>query len=314
MTVEQISERHNYTIGTLYHKLSGFIKSGFITTGTIKGYATTDNSLKLGKYYKLTGKGITYLRESGYELEKNAEDLRISDFRVQNILHYNDMVTHFSSHVWSVLDSRQVKLRRSLNRGDVVDGMLISPEKREYIFYLLLNKVSNYRMIKLILELNRNEYSDVILFFNSKGGFKSVLNEMLLNAEVYKYNSFRLMPLVYGMRYLAYYNDSQVLFNYLEDEFNIYAVEKNKNERYQVDFKTIVEYKGTEYYLVSMLDHNLTNLHFIKNYTKERYEQDGRKILLLRTDLIDYKDYLAGIHHVEYMEVNTNEFMNYPTR
>lgn len=313
MTVEQISERHDYTVGTLYHKFREFRKSGLITTGTISGYTVTDDNLKKGKYYRLTGKGVTHLNELGYELEGSVEGLRISEFRVQNVLHFNDLMIYLSSHVWSVLDSREVKRKKNYNRGDIVDGMLISPDEKEYLFYLFLNKVSEARMVKIKLELNKYRFSDIILFTRSREVFKSVLKEMLLSAEVFKYNSFRVLPLGYGKRYLAYYNDSQVLFNYLEDKFNIYELDKDEVERYQVGFNTVVEYEGNEYYLINMLDHDLTHIHFIKRYTRERYKQDGRKILLLTMDLINYREILEGIDHVKYIEIETNEFMNYPT-
>lgn len=54
-------------------------------------------------------------------------------------------------------------------------------------------------------------------------------------------------------------------------------------------FEKLVEYNGQEYYLVNMLDHNLTNLQHVKNFINERAKNDGRKVLLLTGSLANYR-------------------------
>jgi len=60
---------------------------------------------------------------------------------------------------------------------------------------------------------------------------------------------------------------------------NIYKVRREADELYAADFD-IVDYKGEEYYFVNLLDHNLVNVHKAKYYTREKYEKDGRKLLI----------------------------------
>src|SRR5699024_2367300 len=139
-------------------------------------------------------------------------------------------------------------------------------------------------------------------------------SEMLKNAEVYTYNSFRVMPFGYGKTYLRYYEDFQVVLDYLDDRFGIQKLEKHEDRYYQNNFKTVIEYENNEYYLVSMLDYDLTNLHRIRNYTKERFGTDGRKVLLLSDSRknVNYEKILGKMDHVEYLYIDVNDFMKYP--
>jgi len=327
LVVEQIARRHGYTKGSMYHKLGRLRKRGYISTQNIKGFSS-QGGLQ-GKCYRITDVGINFLREQGYDIEITASALRVSDMRVPTLITTNDLFEEFSSQGWETLDSRELKVNYNLNRGLNLHGMLSSPnlssqdgelssqgfDQRNYPFYILLEGTSDDFIKRIRGEVERlQQFSDLIFFTKNVEVFQRTFSEMLMNADVFTYRSFRILPYGYGVRYLIYYDNFQVLLNYLEDRFNIYEVFKSDSEYYQNYFETVVEYEGDEYYLVNMLDYNLTNLYHIRNYTNERYKEDGRKVLLLSDSKrnVNYQKILEGIGHVEYLYVDVEDLMNYP--
>lgn len=325
LMVDQLARRHDYTKGSMYHKLSRLRHRGFVATQNIKGFSS-QGGLQ-GKCYKITNKGISYLKKHGYELSLKAESIKVSDMRVPTLIITNDLFEQFSNKGWKVLDSRELKEQYKLNRGLNLHGMLSSPnissrdissqgfEQRNYPFYILLEGTSDAFIKRIRGEVGRlQQFSDLIFFTKNVDVFQRTFSEMLMNADVFTYRSFRVLPYGYGMRYLIYYDNFQVLLHYLEDRFEIYEVSKSQNNYYQNYFKTVVEYEGNEYYLINMLDYNLTNLYHIRNYTNERYNEDGRKVLLLSDSKrnVNYQKILEGIGHVEYLYIDVDDLMNYP--
>src|SRR5699024_9040784 len=156
------------------------------------------------------------LKEYGYDLVYNADSLRVSDYRVPILLETNDMIMDFASHGWSIKDSRQTKSIYDLNRGDNLHGLLTSPTKSEYPFYIFLNNTSDRHITRIRKEVNRYNFSDIILFVNSQAIFRKVIVEMLRKADIFTYKTFRVLPLGYGKRYLYYYDDKSLLYSFLE--------------------------------------------------------------------------------------------------
>src|SRR5699024_4197961 len=102
--IDQLSTRLGYTKGSLYHFLARLLKSRFILSKGIKGYTIEDE--RKGKYYAIANKGITFLRENGYQAIHNAGALRVSDMPVPYQLEVNNLEYEFMKKGWSFLDSR----------------------------------------------------------------------------------------------------------------------------------------------------------------------------------------------------------------
>lgn len=64
-----------------------------------------------------------------------------------------------------------------------------------------------------------------------------------------------------------------------------------------------------------MLNNNLANIHHIKQYTREKYMEDGRKLLLLMdiatNSVIRYEELLETVHHIEYIEISPTLLVKY---
>jgi len=313
LTIDQLTPRFTYKKSYMYKLVSNLFKSGLILTGDIKGF-TNESGIR-GRYYRISNKGIKILKENGYpDLKYNAEDLKVSDVRVPIEILFNDVHYEMTKHGWRVYGSRESKEKYGINRTDNLNGVLSSPVfNREYPFYIFQFQfeMSEQYIGRIIGEINRYKFENIALFTTTKEMFLKVTNIMMNKAEIFTYNTFMVLPLQYGLQYLLNYAEGDMLFNFLEDEYDIYKVEKEEGVNYEADFEHIVLYNGEEYYLANFLDFNLVNFHRAKYYRKEHYEKDGRKILALINDRMNYLEILRNVHHTEYIHVPAEELMNY---
>lgn len=313
MSIEQLVKRSTYTLGTMYHKVSDLQKRGLILAGDIRGFTVEGG--RRGRYYRISNKGITLLKEWGYDVTYTADDLRVSDYRVPILLETNDLFFDFSSQGWSIMDSRATKNVYELNRGDNLHGMITSPRHKKYPFYIFLNNTSDKHITRISREVNRYSFSDIILFVNSKAIFQKVFVEMLREADIFTYRSFRILPLGFGKRYLLHYDDEELLLDYLEDNYDLIVTSASKDKNSRDGFTTTVKYKGKKYYLVNMLDHNLSNIHHIHQYTNERYERSGKRLLLLTDGTVNYPEFLRGnTSFIDFLQIDNRSLMAYPNK
>lgn len=316
LTIDQLVVRFSYTKATMYHYISRLIKSGFVVTGDVKGF-TNESGIR-GRYYKISNKGITLLKKNGYpHLKYVSADLKVSDTRVPIEILFNDIHYELTKEGWRVYGSRESKEKFGINRGDNLTGVLSSPVfSNEYPFYIFQFhfEMSDQYTGKIISEVNRYLFNNIVFFTTTKEMFMKVVEIMLDKAQIYTYSTFRVLPLQYGLQYMLHYAEGDMFFNFLEDEYDIYKIEKEEEINYEAEFDHIVIYNDKEYYLANFLDFNLVNIHKSKYYRKEHYEKDGRKILALINDQMDFKERLANVHHIEYVTIPVKGLINYIKR
>ena len=209
LTIDQLTSRFDYKKSYMYKLVSNLFKSGLVLTGDVKGF--TNQSGIRGRYYRISNRGINFLRDNGYDLSYSAEDLKVSDLRVPTEIMFNNIYLDFSSRSWSVQGSREVKKKYGINRGDNLNGVLSSPVLKDYPFYIFLENTSDKWLKRVVNEINKYSFSDIILFTVSKSTFEQVINEMLEHADVFTYSTFRIMPMKYGTRYMLNYVDNEIL-------------------------------------------------------------------------------------------------------
>ena len=304
LTIEQHSVRLRYTKGSLCHFLARLLKSGLIQSKGIKGYTVNDE--RKGKYYSVLNKGITFLSDNDYEVPLRAEDIKMSDMRVSYELEVNNLANEFQLIGWSLLSIREVKREYGLNRGDNLHGSLSSPVLKEYPFYLFLNndRISNRWLNRVVREVNKYGFRNMILLTDGEETFKRVFQAMFSKVEAFTYEQFMLMSLRFGKEYMKHYVDTDLLYDFIRDEVDIVRVEQEAGVDYHTSFE-LVEFEGDEYYLANMLNNNLANIHHIKQYTREKYMEYGRKLLLLMdivtNSVIRYEELLETVHYIEYI-------------
>src|SRR5699024_7421579 len=108
-----------------------------------------------------------------------------------------------------------------------------------------------------------------------------------------------------------------LLYEFIRDEFEIVKIQPETYVNYSTKFD-LVEYEGKEYYLVNMLNNNLANIHHIKQYTREKYMADGRKLLILveksTNGVIQYEKLMESVHHAEFIEISPSMIVEYAHR
>lgn len=137
LTADQLANRFGFTKGSMYHFMSRLLKSCFVQSTAIKGFA--ESSGLRGKYYSITNKGIRFLSENGFEVEGVAESLKVSDMRVPYELTVNGLYYEFREKGWGFKGSREAKKEFGINRGNNIHVVLSSPVFKDYPFYLLIN-------------------------------------------------------------------------------------------------------------------------------------------------------------------------------
>lgn len=234
-------------------------------------------------------------------------------------LEVNNLAHEFQLIGWSLLSRREVKKEYGLNRGDNLHGSLSSPIFKEYPFYLFLNNnnISDQWLNRVVREVNKYGFMNMILLTDGEETFKRVFQVMFSKVEAFTYKEFMLMSLRFGREYIKHYVDTELLYEFIEDEVDIVRIQQEAGVDYYTSFE-LVEYEGDEYYLVNMLNNNLANIHHIKQYTREKYMADGRKLLILveksTNGVIQYEKLMESVHHTQFIEVSPFMIMEYAYR
>lgn len=65
--------------------------------------------------------------------------------------------------------------------------------------------------------------------------------------------------------------------------------------------------------MVNLFDTDLAEIYNNRQYRKEIYELDGRKVLVITTSMTRHmhEQLLGEIHHIEYLEIDSGDFIDY---
>ncbi len=255
------------------------------------------------------------MKKQGYPVERRADDLRVSAYHLPYLLSTNDIMIDLSPYGWEMEDSREVKKRYQLNRSENIQGILKSPGGKEYVFYQFMSRTSAKNIEKTVSELNKNQFTDYMMFTKGGSSFKSLLEKFTTGAgiKVSKYQSLKLFPYVFAKYYLRAFEDEERILEFVED-YGVSTVSfKTHFKNQKSGLNLIVDYNNQEYYFVNLLDTDMKKIYNIKQYRKEDYERNGRKVLVLTNNQLSksHKEALKDTHHVEYLIIDHNEMIDY---
>lgn len=311
MTTQQLSRRHNYSVSHMYKKTQKLRKEGYILTHTIKGYIP--GKKRQGDYHRISAKGISLLKEINYPVEYEADDLRVNQYRLPYLLSTNDLLIDMERYGWDVIDSREIKERHDLNRGANLHGALFSPDERVYPFYIFIGPVSIKNLNKIVQEVSSYEFPHMIMFTKSRESFDQVLESFSNNSDIVKYRTFRVLPYGFAKYYLPFFDNTNNLMGFLSS-YGVEEQEVSNIFRLPDGLRTVVKHEGEEKFLINLLDNDLKKIYQIKNYRKEHYETDGRRVLVVTHMKETHKELLQYIHHIDYLEIDYSEIQEYTTR
>jgi len=310
MSTDQIRRRYNLSPSYTYRKLRILRNTGWIITEPISGY--TMKQRRQGSYHRISETGIACLRKQGYPVERSADDLRTNKRHLPYLLHANDVYVDLEPFGWTMQDSRAVKKKYNMNRGNNLQGILKSPNGTEFIFYVLKESTTEKTLARIASEIESHSKIDIkqthrptsnyFILVRGQKAYQQVVtyfyneNEALLTTQ-----QLKVMPTTFAKMYLSKYYSYSNLLEYLR-EHGITDVTKGVNlRRTYKGLSTIVEHEGEEKYLVNLLDSDLVKILDMHAYRKEHYLQDGRKILVITTNALyqSHQKMLSSIQHAD---------------
>ncbi|WP_077319079.1 hypothetical protein [Virgibacillus proomii] len=314
LSTVQVAKVMNYSIWTVYKKISQLRGQGYLYSEHIKGNYIL-NQARQGNYHRISGKGISLLNLYGYKVDYTAEELKISVYRVAYLLTVNDLIIPLAQKGWGYQDSRATKNLLSLNRGDIVQGMLTSPDEgKEYALYIILKKARKDTLVRLKQEIIRLPLERILVIARGIDSFTSIVDSFMDKDKLIKGEAVKVLPLKIALAHLAISDgDEENYKRYIESlGITILGDSSNKNEfESNVHFDYLIECNGEEMYLMDLLGNDLMKIDELRHYRKEEYERDGRKVLVLTSGAEFHKDLhqqlLGHMNHVEYLFVNLNE-------
>ena len=316
LSTEQIMRRYEMSKWYTYKKLALLRNSRLISTHPIRGYLA--NQKRQGNYHRISETGITCLRKQGVAVERSADQLRVNIRHLPFLLSSNDIMIDLEKYQWVMKDSRQVKVEYELNRGANVQGMLTSPREIGYLFYMFMHGISKMNLNKTAKEIKESKYPNYMLFTKSQKSFTTIVNVLSLDENlIVQCQSLKVFPYTFAKYYLRHFEDEQNVMKFLED-YEIYDLSfktdfKDTRKKKYDGLERIVRHEGEEKYLVNLLDTDLVKIYNIRQYRKEMYELDGRKVLVITTPMTrhTHEQLLGEIHHVDFLEIDSGDLIDY---
>ncbi|MFC5591689.1 replication-relaxation family protein [Sporosarcina soli] len=316
LSTEQIMRRYELSRWYTYKKLRILRNSRLISTHPISGYLV--NQKRQGSYHRISEIGISCLREQGVPVERRADQLRVNIRHLPFLLSTNDVMIDLETYGWEMKDSRSVKEKFELNRGANVQGMLKSPRGTEYLFYTFLHGVGMKNLMKVSKELMDVSNPNYILFAKSAASYMKIVEHLSTNVSVIvQCQSLKVFPYTFAKYYLRHFEDESNVMKFLED-YEIYDLSfktdfKDTRKKKYDGLERIVRHEGEEKYLINLLDTDLVKIYNIRQYRKEMYELDGRKVLVITTPMTrhTHEQLLGEIRHIDYLEIDSGDLIDY---
>src|SRR5699024_5612846 len=331
VTMEQFRMISGYGKSYTFEKSREYQRVGALTSKEIKSsdFYTAKNRDRQGKYLSLTERGMKYIYDYGYEVTSTSRVNRgVNAERISAILKTNDLVLGIKPFGWHFLDGRDAKRRYKTNvKNALLHGLFIPPsEKREFGFYMLMSE-DNERTVDLIKQQTPDfpQLSNVIIATRTPTAVQTAVKQ--LDVETLRYygqnisklqvgGKLIVLPIMFALIYLPISKDNvdkhkqfleSLNYQILVDMDNHELVEKNDFTKRRFDYVVRNDYfeannEHNDFYLVDMLDNDLTKLRNIANYSDEEYQRDGRKVIVLTTNQPFHKPlhelYVMGHHFI----------------
>src|SRR5690625_1021228 len=319
LSTAQLAEVGDLGKAYVYKKISKLRKGGYLYSEQITG-GYIPNQKRQGSYHRISGKGITLLKENDYLIDYTAEDLKVAKYRLAYLLTANDLAIPLTENGWEYRDSREFKNIHGLNRGDLLQGTLTNPnDDKEYILYVLLKKVQPNSLLRIKNEIDRNKFQNILVLTRGKDSFDSTVRSFTDEKDkLIKGGSIKVLPFGFARSYLNISIDNPERHKHFIQELGleILADSSNKNAfETNVKFDYLVKHNNEQKYFIDLLDNDLTKIGEIQHYRKEEFKRDGRKVLALTSSEKFHKqtheNLLKDMQHIEYFIVDAQKVVDF---
>lgn len=152
MRRQQIFERFFVGHEGYAHRRLSILRDEGMVTSEVHGYGPPERRVRAA-YYRITEKGIELLRKKGRINETNyrARDLELTVKQREYVVDTNEL--HIKMPEVGYLDSRAIKRKYNLNRGNLTVGGF-QGEKGDYMIFLLQENVIKHTLEKIFEEIS----------------------------------------------------------------------------------------------------------------------------------------------------------------
>lgn len=309
LTTSQIMTLHEITKWYLYKKLIEMEKKGYIIHGNLHNLY---QGKRQGNYYRLLEGGLKKLRDNNYDVGKfKAYDLKVSRDHLPHLVLFNDIQMVLSRYGWKYKDSRALKEEHFLNRNSIIHGMFISPNGTEYGVYITLKGASPTTISRINTEMMEQMHiQNYLIFTRDMTAFTSVIQQLHPEKVAIYAESCKVLSTEFGKYFITSYPTDEMLYAHLANTKRDLSFKTHFESLYiQEGLSTVVEHEGEEKYFVSLIDNDLVKINNIRNYNTDRYERDGRKVLIATVPQLKkhQQAMLKTIHHAEFYMLSNAE-------
>ncbi len=230
----------------------------------------------LAAHYRLTEKGLRVLVKSGRisDGQVRARDLELSAKQRQYVMDANEL--HVRIPEVNYLDSRAIKRKHALNRGDLVMGTFETGHG-DYGVYILQPNGREQTTVKIIKEISGKwKFAGRLVFYKSEAAkqlFERVSEQLAMTTggmpvHLLPYNERGIAI----TRDLILKDDLNALAQLLKDHGTLELITSKHGFRHRIrDFR--------ECYAIELLTGDMLILkRSLKNYNVNQYRNEGRKV------------------------------------
>lgn len=293
LSTQHIMKRHFSGGQYGYRKIYILKNSGYISNYTYKGIS----SGKRAAYYRITDKGINVLLDKKViSKPMRAFDLQVSKERLSYLKDVNTIMVELSIYGWQFKDSRQVKAKYILERGSLIQGLFISPDDKEYSLYLIAGEAEEKTVNKVLNEIKNLVIGDSLVFVKSIQSYQRFKKLREQNNIINQ--SIHLLPYSdYSFNVLQKLSTKSQLVKYFTSYLQI-------KDSPNPNFDYLTEHEGEEKYLVNLMTNDLMRVFRVKKfYTLDRYQSDGRKVLLASPLTAELEEEFRHYPHVSVLQL-----------
>lgn len=304
LTTDQIYRLyfHNTSKGYCYQRLHKLRKKGLITSKSI----FYDGERKVA-VYSLTDMGIRELVKQG-ELDTyvQAKDIRPKASQRAYIIQINDLYCILAQKGWKLIDSREIKEKFGIHRGNTVQGALIDLDENMTGIFIIMNDPKEETIIKVAKDIPQSKIPNVMVLCKDLNGFERFFQYISNNFIVA--NSIKVMPYKLAERLLYTFPSEQAFINHFTRWGKIEPIHS------KLGFEYTIEMNGRKHYFVEMLRFDIMLLDSLKRYTPDRYQMDGTGVKLFAWSIYaeKIKELFKKYPHISIIELEISDvFSNY---
>ncbi|MBA4533813.1 hypothetical protein [Brevibacillus halotolerans] len=300
LTIKQIHDTYfsNNGKGYTYLRLHQLKMAGLVECWPLVNEAGRKN----GACYCNTDKAIKILIErewidpNGLQnntiIRKSSKNRPSKKIR-QSIIERNGIFLALENVGWEYIEQRDYKRIRGLNRGSVIKGGIKSIDGKEYALYILEKKPREYTLEKLIFELKNSTLKNIVILMKGKQFYNQIVNDkQIVNEEL------NILPFKIGVKILKRFPSEASLVKLFTSLGEVSTV----RNRHMFGKYVVTTNTGEQKYICNYLFGDEMAIRFLKKYTWDRYELDGKKAMLFIWDN-QILELGKGYEHVEIVQI-----------